>query len=65
MCNAFTTGFDIATSSGPLCEEPMLGACFLIENVELVKKPQLKIGDDGAEEDKTDSLVDTYGPFTG
>lgn len=36
MCNSFMTGFDIATASGPLCEEPMLGAIFLIESVEPV-----------------------------
>ena len=38
MCNSFVTGFDIATQSGPLCEEPILGAVFLIDNLELVKK---------------------------
>jgi translation elongation factor EF-G len=43
LCNAFVTGFDIATVSGPLCEEPMLGAVFIIENVQAVKKPQTLI----------------------
>jgi ribosome assembly protein 1 len=42
MCNAFITGFDIATKSGPICEEPMLGAAFLIENVQLIKSIGLK-----------------------
>lgn len=38
MANAIVTGFDIATKSGPLCEEPMLGAVFLIETIELIRK---------------------------
>ena len=61
------TGFDIATVSGPLCEEPMLGAVFLIENIELVKKAgDIKVGDFSSptglqEEEKQDS----YGNFNG
>ena len=47
------TGFDIATTSGPLCEEPMLGAAFLIESIEMAKK-----------EDE-DRKEDSYGPFSG
>lgn len=35
LFNGFLTGFNRATSSGPLCEEPMAGACFIIQNVEL------------------------------
>lgn len=54
MCNAFVTGFDISTTSGPLCEEPMLGAAFFIENVELVQTPKSpsKTGDDHESEDE-------------
>ena len=74
MCNSLVTGFDIATTSGPLCEEPMLGAAFFIENIELVQKPKqpTKTGEDGEAEDEqeeekvapTDSkLKDSYGPF--
>ena len=48
MCNSFITGFDISTTSGPLCEEPMLGAVFLIENVELIKRAIIRVGEDGA-----------------
>lgn len=28
----FVTGFQIATSAGPLCEEPMMGVCFIVED---------------------------------
>jgi ribosome assembly protein 1 len=34
LINSLITGFDIATYSGPLCEEPMLGACFIVETIE-------------------------------
>jgi translation elongation factor EF-G len=69
MCNAFVTGFDIATQNGPLCEEPMLGSVFLIENIDLVKKGAASgvahsVGQE--EESKVEeSKVDSYGPFNG
>ena len=56
------TGFDIATMSGPLCEEPMLGSVFLIETIELVIKSSLKDPND-TEEEKVSA--DSYGAFTG
>jgi translation elongation factor EF-G len=78
MCNAFVTGFDIATQNGPLCEEPMLGSVFLIENIDLVKKGSISGGaqsvkspethqPDGQEEESKveGSKVDSYGPFNG
>lgn len=78
MCNAFVTGFDIATQNGPLCEEPMLGSVFLIENIDLVKKgatsggaqsvksPETHQPDGQEEESKVEeSKVDSYGPFNG
>jgi translation elongation factor EF-G len=73
MCNAFVTGFDIATQNGPLCEEPMLGSVFLIENIDLVKKGVTSGGvhsvksPEGQEEESKveESKVDSYGPFNG
>jgi ribosome assembly protein 1 len=35
--NGFLTGFNHATASGPLCEEPMQGACFIVQNVDLLE----------------------------
>lgn len=29
--NSIILGFDLAVQSGPLCEEPMMGSCFIIE----------------------------------
>jgi translation elongation factor EF-G len=36
--NSFLNGFNQATLAGPLCEEPMQGACFIIQNIEIVKE---------------------------
>ncbi|GJD09988.1 Elongation factor Tu GTP-binding domain-containing protein 1 [Galdieria sulphuraria] len=51
--NSIVSGFQVATSSGPLCEEPMYGVCFSIEQItvdwELVHSIQ----------------VDPYGPLSG
>lgn len=71
MCNSFVTGFDIAVQSGPLCEEPILGSVFLIENIELLKKNQKQVAatsvatgeSEVVEEEKGQS--DSYGPFAG
>lgn len=30
--NSFVNGFQIATVAGPLCEEPMMGVCFVVED---------------------------------
>jgi len=38
--NGFLTGFSNATANGPLCEEPMQGACFVIETVENIQKEE-------------------------
>ena len=34
MTNAFMTGFDIAVQAGPLFEEPILGAAFIVESID-------------------------------
>ena len=65
MCNAFVTGFDIATQNGPLCEEPMLGSVFLIENIDLVKKGAAHSMGQEEESKVEESKVDSYGPFNG
>ena len=35
MMNGILNGFSGATSNGPLCEEPMQGACFIIQQISL------------------------------
>ena len=32
---SIVNGFQLATSSGPLCEEPMMGICFFLESMEV------------------------------
>ncbi|CAG2229699.1 RIA1 [Mytilus edulis] len=38
--NSFVSGFQIATLSGPLCEEPMRGVCFVIEKWEMMNETE-------------------------
>jgi ribosome assembly protein 1 len=48
----FIAGFQLATSAGPLCDEPMYGVCFSVEDVQLSGN-------------SSDHFEDTYGPFGG
>jgi len=50
LVSALVGGFDLASIHGPLCNEPLRGVCFIIEDVKI-------LGPDG--------LTDTYGPFHG
>ena len=58
--NGFLTGFNNATSAGPLCEEPMQGACFIISHMSLVETDQEEKVE---EESKDQSKDDTFGSF--
>lgn len=49
--SSFVNGFQLATLAGPLCEEPMMGVAFCVEEWSLDK------GDEEASQ--------TYGPLTG
>nr|CAD7397519.1 unnamed protein product [Timema poppensis] len=54
--SSFINGFQMATLAGPLCEEPMMGVCFIIEEWIVLDKPL------------ADVLIETrqpYGPFSG
>ncbi|XP_045616084.1 elongation factor-like GTPase 1 [Procambarus clarkii] len=42
----FVTGFQIATAAGPLCEEPMMGVCFIIEDWSLAPSREPESGED-------------------
>eukprot|EP01006_Ploeotia_vitrea_P016219 TRINITY_DN46771_c0_g1_i1.p1 TRINITY_DN46771_c0_g1~~TRINITY_DN46771_c0_g1_i1.p1 ORF type:complete len:747 (-),score=390.54 TRINITY_DN46771_c0_g1_i1:35-2116(-) len=33
IVNSIVSGFQLATAAGPLCEEPMMGVCFVLENI--------------------------------
>ncbi|XP_032453197.1 elongation factor-like GTPase 1 isoform X2 [Nasonia vitripennis] len=38
--NSMINGFQLATLSGPLCEEPMMGVCFVLKKWEIYEDPQ-------------------------
>ena len=58
LINLCTQGFDMAVNCGPLCEEMMMGVCFIIEDIKYMK--------DG-EEHKEENHVQqkTHGPLAG
>lgn len=39
--SSFVNGFQLATLAGPLCEEPMMGVCFIVEDWTLAEETQL------------------------
>ncbi|RXG70194.1 Elongation factor-like GTPase 1 [Armadillidium vulgare] len=41
----FVTGFQIASSAGPLCEEPMMGVCFIVEDWEVNTSSNSSVSD--------------------
>ncbi|CAL8086475.1 unnamed protein product [Orchesella dallaii] len=49
----FINGFQMATSSGPLCEEPMVGVCFIVEEWDM--EPV----------DNSESTNQPFGPYSG
>lgn len=48
--SALITGFQLGTSRGPLCDEPLQGVLIILENIEVLEQ---------------ESGVDPYGPFQG
>jgi len=38
--NSIVNGFQLATLAGPLCEEPMMGVCFVLKKWEIFETPQ-------------------------
>jgi len=37
--NSFVSGFQLASASGPLCEEPMTGVAFIVEDISISDEP--------------------------
>ncbi|XP_062868569.1 elongation factor-like GTPase 1 [Trichomycterus rosablanca] len=74
--NSVVSGFQLATLSGPLCEEPLMGVCFTVEtwDVRLPQKDSAVNGEPGGEPDlggtgeaqsRRKDAADCYGPFSG
>uniref|UniRef100_A0A7S1DM63 Elongation factor EFG domain-containing protein n=1 Tax=Hemiselmis andersenii TaxID=464988 RepID=A0A7S1DM63_HEMAN len=51
---ALITGFQLSTLSGPLCEEPMEGVAFVVDDVRFTGPP-----------DEVHGVSDSYGPWSG
>ncbi|KAG0724152.1 Elongation factor-like GTPase 1 [Chionoecetes opilio] len=43
---SFVTGFQMATKAGPLCEEPMMGVCFVVEDWSLAPSSSAELSDE-------------------
>ncbi|KAG8232346.1 hypothetical protein J437_LFUL008814, partial [Ladona fulva] len=56
--SSFVNGFQLATLAGPMCEEPMMGVCFVVEDWNI-----LNAADDPTMD--TSTLNQPYGPFSG
>ncbi|XP_028439312.1 elongation factor-like GTPase 1 [Perca flavescens] len=62
--NSIVSGFQLATLSGPMCEEPLMGVCFAVERWEIQSSAALPQHQDSLEEDSishgalTDSRVE-------
>lgn len=52
MGSSVLTGFQAATNAGPMCEEPMMGVCFVIEDFAVSAAD-------------TRAAAAAYGPITG
>ena len=50
--NSFVSGFQLATAAGPLCDEPLMGVCFIAHEWSLLSQ-------------ELDLNNDPFGPFSG
>ncbi|ETL79710.1 hypothetical protein L917_19716 [Phytophthora nicotianae] len=57
--NSVVTGFQMASSAGPLCDEPVWGVAFIVEDVVFHEKSE----EDKSEEEKAEASK--YGPLSG
>uniref|UniRef100_H2N1G5 Elongation factor-like 1 n=1 Tax=Oryzias latipes TaxID=8090 RepID=H2N1G5_ORYLA len=70
--NSIVSGFQLATLSGPMCEEPMMGVCFSVERWDVQTSAPLK-EDAAASPDVSgggaaghaQAATDCYGPVSG
>ncbi|KAF9365641.1 Cytoplasmic GTPase/eEF2-like protein (ribosomal biogenesis) [Mortierella sp. NVP85] len=57
MAESVHTGFQIATNSGPLCGEPMLGMAFFLQEIEILDDGQESSGGTSASEGRSKMAV--------
>ncbi|CAH0516676.1 unnamed protein product [Peronospora belbahrii] len=58
--NSIVTGFQMAASAGPLCDEPVWGVAFIIDDVIFHNKKN-----DGKKSEDEEAEVSKYGPLSG
>uniref|UniRef100_A0A8D0W8Q7 Elongation factor-like GTPase 1 n=1 Tax=Sus scrofa TaxID=9823 RepID=A0A8D0W8Q7_PIG len=56
LSNSIVSGFQLATLSGPMCEEPLMGVCFVLEKWDLSKFEEQTASD--KQNQKQSDLVD-------
>ena len=61
--NSIVSGFQLATLSGPLCEEQMHGVCFILKQWDNVGQQDRPL--ECAENSEKLKTADIYGPFSG
>lgn len=42
LMSSISLGFDMAVQSGPVCEEPMMGVCFIIKSLKYIDNSEVK-----------------------
>ncbi|GFY45983.1 elongation factor-like GTPase 1 [Trichonephila inaurata madagascariensis] len=57
--STFISGFQLATLCGPLCDEPMMGVCFIVEDWSFYKDPLTVVADDSVDVSDKTELNDT------
>ncbi|GAB6018975.1 Elongation factor-like GTPase 1 [Chamberlinius hualienensis] len=73
--SCFVSGFQLATVSGPMCEEPMRGTCFIVEEITFESRENISencaILSDSCDDDKdrkvipADNVSSLHGPLSG
>ncbi|XP_063782012.1 elongation factor-like GTPase 1 [Pseudophryne corroboree] len=60
--NSIVSGFQLVTLAGPMCEEPMMGVCFIVEKLDVSKSVILERQDSAenvTEQDKTNTIPES------
>uniref|UniRef100_H2YCF5 Elongation factor-like 1 n=1 Tax=Ciona savignyi TaxID=51511 RepID=H2YCF5_CIOSA len=57
---SIVSGFQLATLSGPLCEEPMHGVCFVVEEWKISAPPAASTEGQKEQEDRSEDKVVTF-----
>ncbi|MEE6503277.1 hypothetical protein FKM82_004787 [Ascaphus truei] len=54
--NSIVSGFQLVTLAGPMCEEPLMGVCFIVEKLDMCKAQQFI--DAGRQDAKENTVVE-------